>query len=90
MNERELGNAVVEMAVQDYRWAKRTLERLPKSNRKKVKEQREKAEAMKLDCERFFNSDHFNIFTQLDGKALLEKLEQETDDIWTKKSHSGH
>ena len=35
------------------------------------------AETTKKECERFFQSSHFNIFTQLDGKVLLSQLERE-------------
>ena len=37
------------------------------------------AEQMKNECERFFKSGHFNIFTELDGKVLLSQLEKEAE-----------
>ena len=66
----ELGNAVVLQAVKDYREAVKKLS-LGKKNTV--------AEQMKNECERFFKSGHFNIFTELDGKALLSQLEKEAE-----------
>lgn len=63
-----LGNAVVLQAVKDYRDA---AEKLSRGKKNTI------AEDMKNECERFFNSPHFNIFTQLDGKALLSQLKKE-------------
>lgn len=64
----ELGNAVVLQAVKDYRDA------VKKLSRGKVNHA---AEQMKAECERFFRSGHFNIFTSLDGNVLLSQLEKE-------------
>ena len=64
----ELGNAVVLQAVKDYRDA------VKKLSRGKVNHA---AEQMKNECERFFKSSHFNIFTNLDGNVLLSQLEKE-------------
>ena len=64
----ELGNAVVLQAVRDYRWAKKTLRKNRKNN---------VAIRMKAECERFFTSVHFSIFSSIDGKSLLAKLEEE-------------
>lgn len=65
-----LANAVVEKAVSDYRIARHKLKRCPKSA---------EALAMIKDCERFFlNEKYFGIFTNLDGRVLLEKLREET------------
>lgn len=64
----KLGNAVVLQAVRDYRDAVKKLSH----GKKNVT-----AESMKYECERFFQSPHFNMFTSLDGKALLAKLEKE-------------
>lgn len=63
-----LGNAVVLQAVKDYREAVKKLSRGRKNTA---------AEDMKKDCERFFTSSYFNMFTSLDGKALLSRLERE-------------
>ena len=63
-----LGNAVVLQAVKDYREAVHKLSRGKKNTN---------AESTKQECERFFQSPYFNLFTQLDGKALLSQLEKE-------------
>lgn len=63
-----LGNAVVLQAVKDYREAVHKLSRGKKNTN---------AESTKQECERFFQSSYFNVFTQLDGKALLSQLEKE-------------
>lgn len=63
-----LGNAVVLQAVKDYRDAVKKLSRGRKNNA---------AEDTKRECERFFQSSYFNVFTALDGKALLSQLERE-------------
>ena len=67
----ESRNAVVLQAVTDYRDAVKKLSRGKKNS---------SAEATKAECERFFKSGHFNIFTSLDGVALLSQLEKEADD----------
>ncbi len=64
----ELGNAVVLQAVKDYRDAVKKLSRGKKNTT---------AERTKSECERFFKSSHFNIFTNLDGNVLLSQLEKE-------------
>ena len=63
-----LGNAVVLQAVKDYRDAVKKLSRGKKNS---------SAEDTKKECERVFRSGHFNIFSSLDGKALLSMLEKE-------------
>lgn len=63
-----LGNAVVLQAVKDYREAVHKLSRGKKNTN---------AESTKQECERFFQSPYFNVFTQLDGKVLLSQLEKE-------------
>ena len=63
-----LGNAVVVQAVKDYRDAVSKISRGKKNT---------SAEQMKNECERFFKSSYFNLFTELDGKVLLSQLERE-------------
>ena len=63
-----LGNAVVLQAVKDYREAVHKLSRGKKNTI---------AESTKQECERFFQSPYFNVFTQLDGKELMSQLEKE-------------
>ena len=66
-----LGNAVVLQAAKDYRDAVKKLSRGKKNS---------SAEDTKKECERFFRSGHFNIFSSLDGKALLSMLEKEVQE----------
>ena len=66
-----LGNAVVLQAVKDYRDAVKKLSRGKKNTT---------AEQTKSECEKFFKSGYFNIFTSLDGVALLSQLEKEGND----------
>lgn len=63
-----LGNEVVMQAVKDWRSATRTLKRNPGNYN---------AKCLKEDCEQFFLSQYFNIYTDLDGRALLDKLRKE-------------
>ena len=65
-----LANAVVLQAVKDYRDAAGKLSR----GKKNIM-----AELRKTECEVFFNSQYFNVFTTLDGNALLSKLEKEVE-----------
>lgn len=65
-----LGNAVVLQAVKDYREAVKKLSRGKKNTA---------AEQTKNECERFFKSSHFNVFTELDGAVLLTQLEKEAE-----------
>ena len=64
----KLGNAVVMQAVRDWRYATRTLKR----NSDKYD-----AKRLKKECEQFFLSQYFNMYTDLDGRALLDKLRKE-------------
>lgn len=66
----ELGNAVILQAVKDYRDAVKKLSRGKVNNA---------AEKMKKECEIFFKSEDFNIFTELDGKVILSQLEKEAE-----------
>lgn len=65
-----LANAVVLQAVKDYRDAAGKLSR---GKRNIMAEQR------KTECEVFFKSQYFNVFTALDGNALLSQLEKEVE-----------
>ena len=66
----ELANAVILQAVKDYRDAAGKLSR-GKTNIM--------AEQRKTECETFFKSQYFNVFTDLDGNALLSQLEKEVE-----------
>lgn len=65
-----VANAVVLQAVKDYREA---MIKLSHGKKNVV------AEQTKSECEKFFRSPYFNVFTSLDGKALLLKLESEVE-----------
>lgn len=65
-----VANAVVLQAVKDYREA---MIKLSHGKKNVV------AEQTKAECEKFFRSPYFNVFTSLDGKALLLKLESEVE-----------
>ena len=65
-----LANAVILQAVKDYRDSRKKLARGRKNYQ---------AEQLKNECERFFKSGHFNIFTELNGKVLLSQLEKEAE-----------
>ena len=66
-----LASAVVMQTVRDYRAAV-----------KKLKRNRRNADArqMKEECERFFLSEHFNTFTEIDGRMLLSRLRREVSE----------
>lgn len=69
-----LCNAVVYKAVKDWKLAV-----------KRIKNSRKPSKAdmiTKEECEEFFLSDRFKIFTELDGKVLLEKLKEEYEYDW--------
>ena len=65
-----LANAVVLQAVKDYRDAAGKLSR----GKKNIM-----AEQRKTECVTFFKSQYFNVFTDLDGNALLSQLEKEVE-----------
>jgi hypothetical protein len=66
-----LANAVVLRAVKDYRYACKKLAKHP---------EKESALRRKKECETFFQSDHFSLFTALDGRQLLKKLREEVSE----------
>ena len=63
-----LANAIIELAVQDYRWARSAL--------CKAAENFEAME-MRSDTERFFHSAWFGHLTSINGEWLLQQLEGE-------------
>ncbi len=63
-----LANAIVLLAVKDYRSARKRQKYHPKNKEAKL---------IIEDCERFFRSDWFGVLTSVDGKALLRKLKEE-------------
>lgn len=67
-NYEPLKKAVVMQAVRDYRQAICQLQKNPNNT---------KARMMKQDCETFFLSKHFSLFTDLNGEYLLARLSKE-------------
>ena len=75
MQNRRLKNlacAVVYQAVMDWKWARRTIDRLVDPDTESKKERLAKAHRLLIDTEAFFLGDDFCIFSDLDGKKLLE------------------
>ena len=66
-----LGNAVVLQAVKDYRQAYKRLKRHPNDHI---------AERDVKEIEGFFMSQHFNLFTELDGESLMYRLQDEMEE----------
>ena len=65
---RQLANAIVLQAVEDYRRAKKKLKKHPTNKEAKL---------MIEDCEAFFRSDKFTILSDLDGEDILRRLSEE-------------
>ena len=63
-----LANAIILLAVKDYRLASKKLKYHPKNKEAKL---------MIEDLERFFRSDWFTALTTIDGESLLRKLQEE-------------
>ena len=66
----ELANAIILLAVKDWRKAVKTLKKRPW-----LIETRQ----IKNECEQFFLSDWFCVLTKVDGPWLLDKLREEAD-----------
>ena len=66
-----LANAIILMAVKDYRTALKKLKKRPKYG---------PAQDMKNEVERFFRSDWYRELTSVDGEYLISKLQAEVED----------
>ena len=66
-----LANAIILLAVKDWRKAVKTLKKRPWSS--EVRQTKE-------ECERFFLSDWFTVLTDADGDYILRKLKEECGD----------
>ena len=66
-----LANAIILMAVKDYRDALKKLKKRPNY---------EPAKIMKSEVERFFRSDWYRELTSVDGEYLISKLQAEVDE----------
>ena len=63
-----LANAIILMAVKDYRDALKKLKKRPRYG---------PAEDMQNEVERFFRSDWYRELTSVDGNVLIKKLQAE-------------
>ena len=66
-----LANAVILMAVKDYRYALKKLKKRPCHG---------PAKDMKNEVERFFRSDWYRELTSVDGNVLIKKLQAEVSE----------
>ncbi len=64
----KLANAIIMQAVKDYRTARKKLKKRPTNK---------DVELMVIDTEKFFRSDWFTALTNVDGRVLLRKLQEE-------------
>ncbi len=65
-----LGNAVVLQAAKDYRSALRRLRRFPENKA---------AQKAAAECEEFFQGPLIEIYTNLDGKMLMDRIRKEEE-----------
>ena len=71
----ELANAIVVQAVEDYRDA------LSLIRDESITEQDYiDAQSTIRECERFFRSDYYRVFTDVDGEYLIKMLQEEVED----------
>ena len=68
--------AIVKQAEIDYRESVRKIKRLQDKTDRKSLDKLRLAKRMKDDCERFFRSDYFQALTGVDGRLMLDRLEQ--------------
>ena len=64
----DLANAIILMAVKDYRDALKKLMKRPRYG---------PAQDLKNEVERFFRSDWYRELTSVDGNVLIKKLQEE-------------
>ena len=67
----DLANAIILMAVKDYRDALKKLKKRPCHG---------PAKDMKNEVERFFRSDWYRELTSVDGEILIKKLQAEVSE----------
>ena len=67
----DLANAIILMAVKDYRDALKKLKKRPSYG---------PAHDMKNEVERFFHSDWYRELTSVDGNVLIKKLQAEVSE----------
>lgn len=66
--EQMLANAIIIQAADDYRVALRRL---------KLNRMSREYRLVKEDCERFFQSEWFEVLTKVDGKAIMMRIQKE-------------
>ena len=66
-----IANAIILMAVKDYRSALKKLKKRPNY---------EPAKIIKNEVERFFRSDWYRELTSVDGNVLIKKLQAEVSE----------
>lgn len=67
----DLANAIILMAVKDYRDALKKLRKRPRYG---------PAQDIKNEVERFFRSDWYRELTSVDGNVLIKKLQAEVSE----------
>lgn len=67
----DLANAIILMAVKDYRYALKKLKKRPYYG---------PAKEIKNEVERFFHSDWYRELTSVDANVLIKKLQAEVDE----------
>ena len=67
----DLANAIILMAVKDYRDALKKLKKRPRYG---------PAKEIKNEVERFFRSDWYRELTSVDGSVLIKKLQAEVSE----------
>lgn len=66
--EQMLANAIIIQAADDYRVALRRL---------KLNRMSREYRLVKEDCERFFQSEWFEVLTKVDGKTIMMRIQKE-------------
>ena len=66
--EQMLANAIIIQAADDYRVALRRL---------KLNRMSREYRLVNEDCERFFQSEWFEVLTKVDGKAIMMRIQKE-------------
>lgn len=72
----QLIKAIVDRAERDYNASTKRIKRLQEKTDRKSLDKLRLAKRMKADCERFFRSDYFQALTGVDGRLMLDRLEQ--------------
>ena len=68
----DLANAIIEKAVDDYRVSLKRIRKCEEGSKRRLE-----AEYTKGEVEQFLLSSYFQVLTDLDGKTLLHRLQEE-------------